>query len=249
MENLVWFIPALPLLGFVLLLLFGKRMGSPLSGWLATVDGGRLVRHSRGRVLLVARPTGADPREVLFEWIPPDRSASTWAYLLDPLSMAMVLFITGVATLIHLYSIGYMHGDPRYPQVLPVPEPVRLLDVGVGARRQPAADLRRVGRRRARASYFLISFSFEKVANAVAGKKAFVTNRVVTGASWSAVRDLLRLRHDQLRRLPAAGLGHGHDRGHLHRPDALHRASASRPRSPSTSGSPTPWPARRRCRP
>ena len=91
--------------------------------------------------------------------------------------MAMVLFITGVATLIHLYSIGYMHGDPRYPKfflylnlfvfsmlVLVLGNNLLLTFVGwegVGA-----------------CSYFLISFWFEKDANAVAGKKAFVTNRV-----------------------------------------------------------------------
>jgi NADH-quinone oxidoreductase subunit L len=98
-------------------------------------------------------------------------------YLLDPLSMAMVLFITGVASLIHLYSIGYMQGDPRFPKffmylnlfvfsmlTLVMGDNLLLTFVGwegVGA-----------------CSYFLVSFWFEKEANSVAGKKAFITNRV-----------------------------------------------------------------------
>ncbi len=177
MENLVWFIPALPLLGFLLLLLFGKRMGEPASGWLATLMvGGSFVIASIVFFWLRNQPEHTRT-EALFQWIPAGSFRVDVGYLLDPLSMAMVLFITGVATLIHLYSIGYMHGDPRYPKfflylnlfvfsmlVLVLGNNLLLTFVGwegVGA-----------------CSYFLISFWFEKDANAVAGKKAFITNRV-----------------------------------------------------------------------
>jgi len=87
------------------------------------------------------------------------------------------LFITGVATLIHLYSIGYMHGDPNFSKffiylnlfafsmlMLVLGDNLLLTFLGwegVGA-----------------CSYFLISFWFTEEANASAGKKAFVTNRV-----------------------------------------------------------------------
>ena len=177
MENLVWFIPALPLLGFVLLLLFGKRMGEPASGWLATLMvAGSFVISAVVFFWLRNQPEHTRT-EALFQWIPAGSFRVDVGYLLDPLSMAMVLFITGVATLIHLYSIGYMHGDPRYPKfflylnlfvfsmlVLVLGNNLLLTFVGwegVGA-----------------CSYFLISFWFEKDANAVAGKKAFITNRV-----------------------------------------------------------------------
>jgi NADH-quinone oxidoreductase subunit L len=177
MENLVWFIPALPLLGFVLLLLFGKRMGEPASGWLATLMvGGSFVISAVVFFWLRNQPEHTRT-EALFQWIPAGSFRVDVGYLLDPLSMAMVLFITGVATLIHLYSTGYMHGDPRYPKfflylnlfvfsmlVLVLGNNLLLTFVGwegVGA-----------------CSYFLISFWFEKEANAVAGKKAFITNRV-----------------------------------------------------------------------
>jgi NADH-quinone oxidoreductase subunit L len=116
MENLVWMIPALPLAGFVLLLLFGKRMGEPASGWLATaMVGGSFLVATAAFLWLRDQPEQTH-LETLFEWIPAGSFRVDVGYLLDPLSMAMVLFITGVATLIHLYSIGYMHGDPRYPQ-------------------------------------------------------------------------------------------------------------------------------------
>ncbi len=98
-------------------------------------------------------------------------------FLLDPLSGAMILFVTGVGALIHCYSIGYMHGDSRYSRfflylnlfvfsmlMLVLGDNLLITFLGwegVGV-----------------CSYFLISFWFEKPANASAGKKAFITNRV-----------------------------------------------------------------------
>jgi NADH-quinone oxidoreductase subunit L len=116
MENVVWLIPALPLAGFVLLLLFGKRMGEPASGWLGTLT----VAAAFVVAVVVFFWLRDQPEHThvdsLFEWIPAGSFQVDVGYLLDPLSMAMVLFITGVASLIHLYAIGYMHGDPRYPK-------------------------------------------------------------------------------------------------------------------------------------
>ncbi len=113
----------------------------------------------------------------LFEWIPSGELSVSMGFLGDPLSITMVLFITGVSTLIHLYAIGYMHGDPNFSKffvylnlfvfsmlVLVLGDNLLMTFLGwegVGA-----------------CSYFLISFWFEDTANASAGKKAFVTNRV-----------------------------------------------------------------------
>ena len=52
----------------------------------------------------------------LFTWIPAGRFNVDVGFLVDPLSSAMILFVTGVGALIHCYSIGYMHGDSRYPR-------------------------------------------------------------------------------------------------------------------------------------
>jgi NADH-quinone oxidoreductase subunit L len=177
MENLVWVIPALPLAGFAVLLLFGTRLGEPVAGWLGTLTVAASFVVSVVVFFWLRDQPEHTHGETLFEWIPAGSFQVDVGYLLDPLSMAMVLFITGVASLIHLYSIGYMHGDPRYPKfflylnlfvfsmlVLVLGDNLLLTFVGwegVGV-----------------CSYFLISFWFEKDANAVAGKKAFITNRV-----------------------------------------------------------------------
>tara|TARA_B100000686_G_scaffold353046_1_gene457077 strand:- start:5868 stop:7718 length:1851 start_codon:yes stop_codon:yes gene_type:complete len=113
----------------------------------------------------------------LFEWIPSGELSVSMGFLGDPLSITMVLFITGVSTLIHIYAIGYMHGDPNFSKffiylnlfvfsmlILVLGDNLLMTFLGwegVGA-----------------CSYFLISFWFEDTANATAGKKAFVTNRV-----------------------------------------------------------------------
>jgi NADH-quinone oxidoreductase subunit L len=177
MVDLVWAIPALPLLGFVVLLFAGRRMGEPLAGWFATaMVGGSFL----AAVVAFLGLVGLDERlhaDTLFTWVPAgDLSVDVGVYL-DPLSAVMVLFVTGVAALIHLYSVGYMHGDPRYTKfflymnlfvfsmlVLVLGDNLLLTFLGwegVGA-----------------CSYFLISFWHEKPANATAGKKAFVTNRI-----------------------------------------------------------------------
>src|SRR5437764_5638298 len=115
--------------------------------------------------------------QALFDWIPVGRFHIPVAFRVDQLSITMALFVTGVSTLIHLYSIGYMHGDDRYPTffvylnlfvfsmlMLVMADNFVLTFLGwegVGA-----------------CSYFLIAFWFERNTAAVAGKKAFVTNRV-----------------------------------------------------------------------
>ena len=177
MVSLVWLIPALPLAGFVLLLLFGKRLGEPASGWLATA----MVAAAFVVAVVAFIGLRGEPdhtyTQTLFTWIPAGSFTVDIGFLFDPLSSAMILFVTGVGALIHLYSIGYMHGDKRYPQfflylnlfvlsmlVLVLGDNMLVTFLGwegVGV-----------------CSYFLISFWFEKPANASAAKKAFITNRV-----------------------------------------------------------------------
>ena len=177
MVELLWLIPALPLAGFLVLLFLGKRIGEPFAGWLGTA----MVGLSFVVALVVFAGLWNQPEHTyeltLFTWIPAGSFQVDIGFLLDPLSMAMVLFVTGIAALIHLYSIGYMHGDSRFPRfftylnlfvfsmlMLVLGDNLVLTFLGwegVGA-----------------CSYFLISFWFEKDANASAGKKAFITNRV-----------------------------------------------------------------------
>ncbi|MBK01485.1 MAG: NADH-quinone oxidoreductase subunit L [Acidimicrobiaceae bacterium] len=197
MVELVWLIPALPLIGFVLLLVTGNLLGEPRAGWIATIAAGAsfLVTLTVFVGLLGQDSHGGERSYelVLFEWLPAGSLQVEAGFLVDPLSVTMALFVTGVGALIHLYSIGYMHGDPKYSKfflylnlflfsmlmlVLGNNLVVTFLGwEGVGA-----------------CSYFLISFWHHRESAATAGKKAFVTNRVgdwgfmvATFAIWSAL--------------------------------------------------------------
>src|SRR5918993_2094227 len=179
MSDLVWLIPALPLAGFLLILLFGRRLGEPKAGYLATtmiaaafvvtvgVFADLLSKPSEDRAIVVT----------LFEWLPVGSLHIDMAFLADPLSITMALFVTGIGTLIHLYSIGYMHGDPKFSKffvylnlfafsMLMLVLGDNLLVTFLG--------WEGVGT----CSYFLISFWHTRESAATAGKKAFVTNRV-----------------------------------------------------------------------
>jgi NADH-quinone oxidoreductase subunit L len=177
--DAVWLIPALPLAGFIVLLFAGRRLGEPAAGWLATVMcAGSFVASVVVYVgLLGENEEGRQFTQTLFEWVPAGGLRVDVGFLADPLSITMALFVTGVSTLIHLYAIGYMHGDGDFPKffvymnlfvfsMLMLVLGSNLLVTflgweGVGA-----------------CSYWLISFWFSSDANATAGKKAFITNRI-----------------------------------------------------------------------
>ena len=179
MTSLVWLIPGFPLIGFTFLLIFGRRLGEPRAGWLATATvSGSFLSALAVFFGLATKPPEERVYEItLFEWIPSGELSVGMGFLADPLSIAMALFVTGVGALIHMYAIGYMHGDPKFSKfflylnlfvfamlMLVLGDNLLITFLGwegVGA-----------------CSYFLISFWHEEPANATAGKKAFVTNRV-----------------------------------------------------------------------
>ena len=116
MTDLVWLIPAFPLLGFVLILLFGRRLGDPLAGFVATAMVGLSFLVAGGVFLDLLGRAEEERHHVvtLFEWMPVGSLQIDMALLADPLSITMCLFVTGIGSLIHLYAIGYMHGDPKF---------------------------------------------------------------------------------------------------------------------------------------
>jgi NADH-quinone oxidoreductase subunit L len=177
--NAAYVVLALPLAGFVLLLWLGRRLGEPAAGWLATLmAAGSFV----ATVVTFTSLLGKDAAQrsvikTVFTWVPVAGLHVDAALQLDPLSVTMALFVTGVGTLIHLYSIGYMHGDEHYSRFF------LLLNLFLFSMLSLVlADnflfsflgWEGVGF----CSYQLISFWFERERAAVAGKKAFVTNRV-----------------------------------------------------------------------
>ena len=172
---LIGILLALPLAGFLVLLFFGKRLGEPAAGYLgsATVGLSFLLALVSSFEFIGG---GEHGRHVeLFEWIP---SLGLNAELLwDPLSAMMTLVVTGGGTLIHIYSIGYMHGDPRfgrfftYLNLFIASMLILVLGANFGVL---FIGWELVGL----SSYLLISFWFEKPSAAAAGKKAFVVNRI-----------------------------------------------------------------------
>jgi NADH-quinone oxidoreductase subunit L len=177
--NAAYVILALPLAGFLINLALGRKLGDPLAGWLATLaSAGAFVASIVVWVSLLGR-SGVD-RSVdknIFQWISVAGLHVNFAVRVDPLSVTMALFVTGVGSLIHLYSIGYMKGDPGFPRFfvymnlflfsmlsLVLADNFLFLFLGwegVGF-----------------CSYGLVGFWFDRESAAVAAKKAFVTNRI-----------------------------------------------------------------------
>ncbi|MFM8998533.1 MAG: NADH-quinone oxidoreductase subunit L [Actinomycetota bacterium] len=178
MTDLLWLVPLLPFLGGAVNFAAGRRFGRG-AGWLAVAVMAASFALSVGALLdLVARP--AEERILVarvFEWIAVGGLRVGVDLRLDPLAATMLLVVTGVGSLIHVYAIGYMEGDPRFSRffaylnlfvgfmlVLVLAENLLLLYLGwegVGL-----------------CSYLLIGFWFERHRAAEAAKKAFVTTRV-----------------------------------------------------------------------
>ena len=179
MTDLVWLIPLFPLLGFTTILLFGRRLGEPLAGYLATAA---VFASFAATVAIYVDMLGKDAHDraetvTLWSWVPVGELQIDLAFLADELSILMCLFVTGIAGLIHLFAVGYMHGDPKFSKfflylnlfvlsmtVLVLGENLLVTFLGwegVGT-----------------CSYLLISFWHRRESAATAGKKAFVTNRV-----------------------------------------------------------------------
>src|SRR3990172_3624219 len=176
-----------PVVGLFTNILFGRRRGERFVGLVASLA----VALSFGvavtqLIALLGQPEGA--RGIVADWIAIGSLSVPWAIQVDSLSVTMMLMVSGVSTLIHIYATGYMHedvrlqGDPaRYTRffvyfnlfvaammVLVTGDSFLTLFVGwegVGL-----------------CSYLLIGFWYEKgeggIGNALAGKKAFVVNRI-----------------------------------------------------------------------
>ncbi|MEU0676024.1 NADH-quinone oxidoreductase subunit L [Streptomyces sp. NPDC006172] len=178
MDNLIALLVAAPLLGAAVLLLGGRRFDA-VGHWVGTVFAAASFVIG---LVLFADMLGkeADHRTLtqhLFSWIPVEGFQADIAFRVDQLSMTFVLLITGVGSLIHLYSVGYMEHDERRRRffgylnlflaamlLLVLADNYLLLYVGwegVGL-----------------ASYLLIGFWQHKPSAATAAKKAFLVNRV-----------------------------------------------------------------------
>jgi NADH-quinone oxidoreductase subunit L len=234
--DFAWLIPAFPLAGFVILFLGRRHLKEPASGWIATL---MMVGSFATAVAAWLKLMSFDEheREVVLkgvEWIRAGGFSVRFGLLVDPLSITMVLFVTGVGALIHLYSIGYMHGQERFTRFFTYLNMFAfsmLVLVLAGNYLFVFLGWEGVGL----CSYLLVSFWFERPRAARAGKKAFVTNRV---GDWGfMVAMFLIFSHMGTLDVPAALAG------------AASPPPARAPRARCSSGCPTPWKVPRRCQP
>ncbi len=179
MLEQLYLVPLFPLIGVVLNYFILKKVSETLTGIIgAGMIGLSFLVTAVCFFELLGMPIGERRFELeLYSWIAAGRFEATVAFLADPLSMVMMLVVTGVSFLIHVYSIGYMHGDPGFRRffiylnlfvffmlLLVMGNNYLLMFVGwegVGL-----------------CSYLLIGFWFTDEAKASAGKKAFIVNRI-----------------------------------------------------------------------
>ncbi|MBA0048336.1 NADH-quinone oxidoreductase subunit L [Mycobacteroides sp. LB1] len=175
---MTWLMPALPLAGAAVLLLVGRRgdawghllgCATALASFLVAVASfvGMLGRAGSGRAV----------HENLFTWVPVGTLHVDFGLALDQLSVCFALLITGVGSLIHIYSIGYMEHDPdrrRFFGYLNLFLAAMLLLVLADNFLGLYVGWEGVGL----ASYLLIGFWYQKPSAAAAAKKAFIVNRV-----------------------------------------------------------------------
>ncbi|MEA1902269.1 MAG: NADH-quinone oxidoreductase subunit L, partial [Actinomycetota bacterium] len=170
-----WLIIALPFAGAVFLHFFGRYIKEPLSGWLASaaVGGAFVVALVNAIPFFEGGEHGTSI--LLWEWMP--AIGANLEMLWDPLAALMALVVTGVGFLIHVFAIGYMHGDERFHRFfaslnLFIASMLTLVLAGNYGMLFLGWEL--VGL----CSYLLIGFWFTRTSAAAAAKKAFVVNRI-----------------------------------------------------------------------
>jgi NADH-quinone oxidoreductase subunit L len=197
--ELLWIPPAIPLASFLILALFGARFSR---GAVAALGAGSVGVAAAVSLVVAARFLGAPPEareytQVLWSWVAVDGFRPEIALRLDPLSLVMLLVVTVVGFLIHLYSTEYMAEDDRYARffsymnlfvgsmlLLVLGDNLLLLYLGwegVGL-----------------CSFLLIGFWYHEQVNADAARKAFVVTRI-GDAAMALGLFLLFLHHGTLR--------------------------------------------------
>ncbi len=159
-----------PLLAAAAITLFALRQPGKAAGWSI----GAILIAFAASVVLANQGTNA---EAGFTWLQVGDLAVRFGLRLDPLSRGMLLVVTGVGSLIHIYSWGYMHGDPGLPRYFAGLSLFSFAMLGIvlsGDLVQMFVFWELVGV----SSYLLIGFWHDRPAAAEASKKAFLTNRV-----------------------------------------------------------------------
>jgi len=172
-AKIAFLIPFFPLIGFLINGLFGRHVKRSHSGLIAS--GAVILSFIFGLVLFFSKSIPATFH--FFEWIHLGSLQINFAYHVDELTLVMLLTVSGVASLIHIYSIGYMSHDPGYNRYFSYLNLfTAMMLILVMAENLPVMFIGWEGV--GLCSYLLIGFWFEKPEAANAGRKAFVVNRI-----------------------------------------------------------------------
>ena len=185
--NLVPWVVLFPLIGLVINLMIGPKLGEKAVGVIASIAVG--LAFAAACLLLVSLQ--GHPEAYIYhfaDWIKVGSLAINWDFRVDTLSVTMMMVVSGVGALIHIYAIGYMHedvrlnGDPgrftRFFIFMNLFIMMMMILVSAESYLMTFVGWEGVGL----CSYLLIGFWYEKgkdgIGNAIAAKKAFITNRI-----------------------------------------------------------------------
>ncbi len=166
----------LPLAGFVVLVFRGRRIGEPRSGYLAA---GLMVTATAISLVCAIRWIVGHPDslDVSAPWLRIGSQVVNFGVHIDSLTVVMFTMVTVVASCIFIYSIGYMHGDPRFPRFFTYLSLFAFSMLGL-VLSDSLIGLFVFWELVGLCSYFLIGFWYEKTSASNAAKKAFIVNRV-----------------------------------------------------------------------
>jgi NADH-quinone oxidoreductase subunit L len=179
MNNVIALIPALPLMGFLILFLFGRQLSKTVIAWIGagTVSAAAILIILLGIQFLQSPPASGAYTQTLWQWISVSNFSIFFNFRIDALSLVFVFIITFVGALIHIYSVAFMKEDRDYARffasmnlfvcsmlILVMADNLLFLYLGwegVGL-----------------CSYLLIGFWYEDPANCAAANKAFYITRI-----------------------------------------------------------------------
>ncbi len=176
--SYLWLIPFFPLVGSIINGLFGKQIkNEAVIGGIGTLAIFSSFIVSCNYFIQLLGDNIKTHQNVVASWMSVGNLQIDWGFLLDPLSALMIMVVTGVGSLIHLYSIGYMHGETGYYRFFSYLNlfcfSMLMLVLGNNALVM-FVGWEGVGL----CSYLLIGYYFEKKSAGDAAKKAFVVNRI-----------------------------------------------------------------------
>src|SRR5438132_13348031 len=173
MTHVAWIIPLFPLAAFAAVMFWGERL--PGRGAYVSIAG--IVLAAVAGIAVLFEVLGGARADLTYPWAVLGARPLVVGFVVDPLAAVMLAMVGVVASLITIYSVGYMHGDPRFPRFfayLSLFQFSMLFLVLADNFLFMYAGWELVGLR----SYLLIGFWFDRPAAARAALKAFVTTRV-----------------------------------------------------------------------